>query len=76
MCQLNADPKFDAMMELFAALYMAANALYFHHLVRLCVKLFGTKSLPPRTVLGMRIAAGIFAIILGFVSLHDIRKAT
>jgi hypothetical protein len=72
---MNQDLKFEAFSELFAALYMMANALYFQYVVRLCVKYFGAKGLEPGLIVKIRIAAGVFAIILGFMSLSTVRKA-
>jgi hypothetical protein len=76
MPRLNIDLRTDAIGELFGALYMLANALYFQHFVRLCVKVFGAKPLSPKTIVLMRVLAACLAIILGFMSLKDMSKAS
>jgi hypothetical protein len=64
----------DRIMEFCGALFMLSNALYFQHLVRLQVKLVGSK--PPRSqvITTMRVAAGLLAVILMFMAISNCQK--
>jgi hypothetical protein len=64
----------DCIMEFSGALFMMANALYFQQLVRLQVKLVGSKPPRPQTITAMRVAAGVLAVVLGFIAVNDCQK--
>jgi hypothetical protein len=72
---MNSDPRTETLILLCASLYMLANALYFQYLVRFCVVYLKQGGLKPEIVTGMRILAGILAIVLAFMSLSMARKA-
>ena len=66
---MNSSPRTETVILLCASLYMLTNALYVQHLVRFCVVYLKQDGLKPEMVTGMRILAGILAIVLAFMSL-------